>query len=136
MRFRPARLYTWIASLGLALQGTTTLTARLIPEVDSMFPFLLEQTKMIASHSLLHVASAVLGFAALSSHKDAWPVRYALLFGLFYAGLAYAGQATGHHLGIGLQPFDHAFHAVLGGAGVLAGVVEIAWVRLTAGRTA
>ena len=48
----------------------------------------------------------------------------ALWFGLFYVALAIVGALSGWPLGIGLQPFDHYFHAVLGGFGLLAAAVE------------
>jgi hypothetical protein len=136
MRFRPARLYTWIASIGLFLQGTATLAARLVPGVDQAFPALLEQTKMIPIHSSLHIVSALLGFAALNAGGDRWPFRFAALFGLFYFALGLLGSTSGHQMGIGLQPFDHPFHLVLGGAGMVAALAEFLWIRVATGRTA
>jgi putative copper export protein len=124
MRFRPARLYTWIASIGLLLQGTSTLAARLVPAIDQAFPALLEQTKMIPSHSVLHIATALIGFATLRSPADRAPTVFALGFGLFYVGLAVLGHGSGHHMGIGLQPFDHSFHFVLGLVGIVAGAIS------------
>jgi hypothetical protein len=136
MRFRPARLYTWVASIGLFLQGASTLAARLVPAIDQAFPDLLEQTKMIPIHSTLHIASALLGFASLAAGGDRWPFRFAALFGLLYFALGLAGSTSGHQMGIGLQPFDHPFHLVLGGAGLVAALVEFLWMRQAMRRTA
>jgi hypothetical protein len=128
MRFSPTRAYTWVASIGLFLQGASTLIARVVPAVDQAVPFLLHETKMIPSHSLLHIASGLIGFGALRyGATGAW--RYALWFGLFYVALAIGGALSGQPLGIGLQPFDHYFHAVLGGSGLLAVAVEHIWAR-------
>ncbi len=124
MRISPTRAYTWVASLGLFLQGTSTLVALLVPAVDRAIPFLLHETKMIPSHSALHIASGLIGFAALRFGGSIGPRRYAFWFGLFYVALAIAGALSGRPLGIGLQPFDHYFHAVLGGLGLFAVAVE------------
>ena len=52
------------------------------------------------------------------------------LYGLFYIGLAMLGIITGSMLGLGLQPFDHPFHILLGGMGIAA-----AWFERRRGRT-
>ena len=124
MGMSATRVYTWIASVGLFVQGTSTLIASLVPAVDRAIPFLLHETKMIPSHSALHIASGLIGFAALHFGGSIGPRRFALWFGLFYVALAIAGALSGRPLGIGLQPFDHYFHAVLGGFGLLAVAVE------------
>ena len=132
MRFAPTRLYAWVASVGLILQGTTTLAARLIPSVDRAFPALMQQTHMVPAHSLLHILSALAGFLSLRAARG--PFRFALGFGVFYVALAVAGATSGHQMGIGLQPFDHSFHLVLGGAGVVAAGLEFLWNRMTGKR--
>ena len=129
MRFKPTRLYTWIASVGLFLQGASTLTALLVPAVDRAIPGLLEQTQMIPTHSVLHILSGLLGFAALRA--ESFGTRsFALGFGLFYVGLGIAGGTGTHQFGLGLKPFDHPFHIVLGGFGLVAVAVEMIWARL------
>jgi hypothetical protein len=94
MRISPTRAYTWVASIGLFLQGASTLIARLVPAVDRAFPALLHETKMIPSHSALHITSGLIGFFALLSGNGPW--HFALWFGLFYVALAIAGAASGH----------------------------------------
>jgi hypothetical protein len=115
----PALAYAWCSGTFLLLQGTTTLAARLFPEVDRAFPILLRTTRMVPSHSLLHIATALLAFGmvALGATAAWW---FALLFGAFYAGLGCLGLATGHSMGLGLKPFDHPFHIVLGLLGIAA----------------
>jgi hypothetical protein len=117
------RAYTWIASIGLFLQGTSTLSAQFVPALDHAIPWLLHETRMVPSHSLLHIASAIIGFAVL--WVGASGTRFfALWFGLFYFALGAAGAFSDLELGLGLQPFDHPFHLVLGGLGLLAVAVE------------
>ena len=119
----PTRAYTWFASLGSFLQGTTTLFTSLIPN-------------MIPSHSALHITTGLIGFAMLRFGGAIGPRRYALWFGLFYVALAIAGAFSGHPMGLGLIPADHYIHAVLGGLGLLAVAIEIIRVRAASGSRA
>jgi len=136
MRVNLSTVYAWVASIGLFLQGTSTLIARLVPSVDRAFPALLQQTQMIPSHSVLHIASGLIGFALLAYRGRAGARLFALGFGLFYVGLAIAGAVSGHQFGIGLQPFDHSFHAALGGAGLLAVIIDTIRAREPSARNA
>ena len=125
MRINPSRLYTWIASLGLFLQGASTLLALMLPAIDRAVPALLRETQMIPSHSLLHITSGLVGLAALRFGGAVGPRGFALAFGLFYVALALAGALSGAPLGLGLKPFDHSLHATLGGAGLLAVALDV-----------
>jgi hypothetical protein len=118
------RAYTWFVGLFLLAQGLSTLAARLLPAVDAMFPALLEHTRMVPSHSLLHVGTALAAFAVLRWGAARARLRFALGFGLFYVALALVGMGTGSGLGLGLQPFDHPFHLLLGGLGLLAAALD------------
>lgn len=133
MSVAPTRLYTWIAGIGLFVQGVSTLAARLIPAVDQALPALLQQTRMIPAHSALHIVSALAAFFALWPGNGRAAFWFALIFGLFYVALALAGSISGHQMGIGLQPFDHSFHAVLGGAGLVAALLEFLGNRFSNG---
>jgi hypothetical protein len=115
----PARWYAWFCGVFLLLQGASTLAARLSPGFDHAFPMLLRATQMVPVHSVLHIATGLLAFAVVSlGAPSTW--WFATLFGTFYAGLGLAGIATGHALGLGLKPFDHPFHIVLGLLGIAA----------------
>ena len=116
MRMSPTRAYTWFASLGSFLQGTITLFTSLIPH-------------MIPSHSALHIAIGLIGFAALRFGGAIGPRRYALWFGLLYVALAIAGAFSGHPMELGLIPADHYIHAALGGLGLCAVAADIIWAR-------
>lgn len=124
----PARTYAWFCALFLLLQGASTLAARLVPAVDRALPLLLATTRMVPRHSLLHIATALIAIAslALGRHTSWW---FAALFGGFYAGLGALGAIGGRGAAdeycglaasLGLQPFDHPFHLLLGLLGILA----------------
>jgi hypothetical protein len=124
MMSQPARLYTLFAGVFLLLQGTSTLAARLYPPLDRAFPWLLGLTRMVPAHSLLHIGTALIALWITFKGGPRTPYWFALLFGAFYLGLAVVGHVTGHQLGLGLQPFDHPFHVVLGGLGLVAAAIE------------
>lgn len=117
----PTRTYTWFVAVFLALQGSSTLTALAWPAFDRAAPFLLDTTRMVAQHSTLHVATAVLAAVALATHRNR---AFALGFGTFYALLAVAGWGSGRELLLELAPFDHPFHLVLGSLGLAASLLE------------
>lgn len=114
-----ARAYAWFCGVFLLAQGTSTLAARELPPVDRAVPWLLAATRMQPLHSVLHIATGLLAFAALALGARASAI-FAAGFGAFYAGLGVAGALTGHELGLHLQPFDHPFHLLLGALGVVA----------------
>jgi predicted Kef-type K+ transport protein len=119
MNARPVYWYALFCGVFLLVQGTSTLAARLVPAIDRAIPALLATTQMVPTHSLLHIVTALAAFATIAAGARAM-FGFALAFGAFYVGLALAGIASGHRLGLGLQPFDHPFHLLLGGLGLLA----------------
>jgi hypothetical protein len=114
------RLYTAVAGSFLLLQGTSTLAFRLVPAVDQAFPALLAITRMVPPHSILHILTGILALVVLFRGGERGPFWFAAGFGLFYVGLAFVGMMIGHPTILGLQPFDHFFHILLGGLGLLA----------------
>lgn len=117
---QPARLYTAASGIFLLLQGISTLAFRLYPPLDHAFPALLATTHMIPVHSILHILTGVLAVAILYRGSESGAFWFALGFGLFYLGLGFAGVISGQPLGLGLQPFDHPIHLVLGVVGLIA----------------
>lgn len=95
------------------------MAARLVPAADRAVPWLLATTGMQPVHSTLHIATALLALAGLARGSSAtwW---YAAGFGAFYLTLGVVGQVSGQSFGLHLQPFDHPFHLLLGGLGVVA----------------
>ena len=69
---------------------------------------------------MLHIVTGIVVVVILYRDGKNGPYRYALGFGSFYILLGLAGLLTGHPLGLGLQPFDHPIHLVLGAAGLFA----------------
>ena len=116
----PTRLYTAIAGVFLLLQGTSTLAFRLFPALDQAFPALLAITHMIPPHSILHILTGILALLVLLRGAERGSFWFAAGFGGFYIGLALVAMMTGHPTILGLQPFDHSFHFLLGGLGLLA----------------
>jgi hypothetical protein len=116
----PARLYTAFSGIFLLLQGTSTLAFRLFPALDEAFPALLAVTQMVPTHSILHILTGLVALIVLFRGGQQSSFWFALLFGAFYASLAGFGMITGHATVLELQPFDHPFHLVLGGLGLLA----------------
>jgi hypothetical protein len=134
MLSQPTHLYTLFIGIALMLQGGVTLLFRLYPPLDRAFPLVLELTHMIPPHSLLHIATAVIAFALYFWGGPRGPFRFALGFGLFYSVLAVAGMVTGHPLGLGLHPFDHPFHVLIGALGLLAVAIEVVRSRTASPR--
>jgi len=119
-----SRRYALLAGAFLAAQGVSTLLARTVPAIDAAVPALLAQTRMVPSHSLLHIVTAVVALVALRRGGRPTALHFSAGFGLFYIGLALAGSASGSDLCLGLQPFDHPFHLVLGGLGLAAAATD------------
>ena len=114
-----ARIYTAVSGIFLLAQGISTLAFRLYPPLDRAFPALLATTQMIPIHSTLHIVTGVIALFILYRGGERGAFWFALGFGLFYLALGLAGMFSGQPLGLGLQPFDHPIHLVLGVVGLL-----------------
>ena len=75
---QPTRLVYALHRRGLLLQGSTTLLARLYPPFDQAFPLLLEMTRLIPTHSLLHIGTALIAFWLYFWGGPRGPFRFAL----------------------------------------------------------
>ena len=128
----PARLYTAVSGIFLLLQGTSTLTFRLFPPLDQAFPALLATTQMIPIHSTLHIITGLLAVVILHRGREYETFLFAAGFGLFYLMLGLTGVLSGHHLGLGLQPFDHPIHLVLGVLGLFAAYLSFSTRKASA----
>jgi hypothetical protein len=112
--------YARIVGGFLLFQGVVTGLFLLVDPLDEAFPVVLDTTRMVPLHSALHVVTGLLALALLrwgTARAQWW---FASGFGCFYTVLGLSGLWTGHHLGLGLQPFDHPFHLVVGITGLLA----------------
>src|SRR5688572_21669643 len=92
----PTRIYTALSGIFLLMQGTSTLTFRLFPALDEAFPSLLALTQMVPAHSILHIITGVIALIFLFRGEPGGTFWFALLFGVFYFGLAVFGMVTGH----------------------------------------
>jgi len=130
MFWQPARFYTLSVGVILLLQGVSTLVFYLSPPLNRAFPLLLEMTRMIPAHSILHICTGLIGLWAYFMAGPRAPFWFALLFGAFYLNLGIVGYVTGYQLCLGLQPFDHPFHIAIGGLGLVAAGTDAALARL------
>ena len=117
---RQLRGITALFAVGLLLQGALTLLARLVPAVDRAAPAILRLTRMLPPHSWLHIVTGLMALWVLVQGPADGPRRFLLGFAVFYAALGIVGPVGGGRLGLGLQPFDHAIHLVIGGAALTA----------------
>jgi hypothetical protein len=121
----PTRLYTAVSGIFLLLQGTSTLAFRLFPPLNEAFPALLFVTQMVPPHSILHILTGIIALTVLFRGGQRGTFWFAAGFGIFYLSLALFGMVTEHPTVLGLQPFDHPFHLLLGGLGLLAAGVNL-----------
>ena len=115
-----SRTFTTFAGGFLLLQGVSTLLFLLVPGLDRAFPTLLNVTQMVEAHSIVHIASGLLAFAILRVSDHRGTMLFAAVFGAFYAGLGLVGMFSSQLAGLGMQPFDHPFHLLVGGLGLAA----------------
>lgn len=120
---QPVRLYTAVSGIFLLLQGTSTLAFRMFPSLDRAFPQLLAVTQMIPPHSILHILTGLLALVVLIRGNERSAFWFAVGFGSFYMGLALFGMVTMQPTMLGLQPFDHPFHILLGVLGLIAAAI-------------
>jgi Domain of unknown function (DUF4383) len=75
---------------------------------------------MIAPHSTLHIVTGLAALGLLAWGGKRGTFWFSVGFGLFYSGLALLGMITMQPTALGLQPFDHPFHLLVGGLGLAA----------------
>lgn len=125
MKRDAVRLYTAVAGPFLLLQGASTLLFRLVPSLNEAFPALLTITQMQPTHSWLHIISGLLAVGFLLAPWLRGAFWFALGFGLFYLTLGLVGLLTGQPTALHMQAFDHPFHMLLGGWGLVAVVTDL-----------
>ena len=86
MLSQPTRLYTLFIGVVLVLQGVEHAPVSTLSAARSGIPAVLELTRMIPPHSLLHIATGVIAFWFYYWGGPRGPFRFALSFGLFYIG--------------------------------------------------
>jgi hypothetical protein len=122
-----ARAYLLLLGAGLLLEGAALLFAG---AVDLAMPFALDNR-----HNALHVLWGLFILGGLATSRESRRLAdLALLFGVFYVGLALAGTVLVNPFGLLLGPGENLFHLTVGtgalvAAAVLQGRTRFAFVR-------
>jgi len=127
-----ARMYLIVLGAGLLLEGAALLFAA---AVNLAVPYALDNR-----HNALHVVWGLLILGVLATSRDSSRlVSLAVLFGVFYVGLAFAGIVLVNPFGLLLGPGENLFHLIVGtgslvAAALLQGRARLAFVRPAGGR--
>lgn len=119
-------LRAFLAVLGAALlaQGLTSWLLDASGNASNSMPYRFANAD--PRHALIHVlwGSAILALLArgLDHHGC---VRLALVFGVFYTGLAILGVAVHHPLGLRLDRGENVFHLLVGPITLAVGLVAL-----------
>jgi hypothetical protein len=127
-KFPPAlRWYLWVLMGGLLLQGLGSLIFRLSPSMAAMAPYLIRGVLGIDFwHAWIHILWGLAGVGILvGRYTYRAAVRLALVFGLFYSLLGFAGLVFHHPLGLELDVFENVFHLTAGPATLLLGLLGL-----------
>jgi hypothetical protein len=122
-----ARAYLLLLGAGLLIEGAALLFAAAI---NLAVPYALD-----SRHNALHVIWGLLILGVLATSRDSsWLVSLALVFGVFYLGLAFAGMLLVNPFGFLLGPGENVFHLIVGtgslvAAALLQGRTRFAFVR-------
>jgi hypothetical protein len=119
------RWYLWVLMGGLLLQGLGSLIFRLSPAIAATAPYLIRGVLGIDFwHAWIHILWGLAGVGILvRRYTHRATVRLALVFGLFYSLLGFAGLVFHHPLGLELDVFENAFHLTAGPVTLLLGLL-------------
>jgi hypothetical protein len=108
---------------GLLGQGATSLLLDALGLANNHLPQRFANSDPL--HAAIHVAWGVAMLAlVLRGLSDGDAARMALIFGVFYTGLAIAGLTIHHPLGMRLDRGENAFHLLVGPAALAIGVAS------------
>jgi hypothetical protein len=118
------RAFLGLLGAGLLGQGAASLLLDSLGLADNHLP------QRFANSDPLHASIHVIWGAAmialvLLGLGDADATRLALIFGVFYTGLAVAGVALHHPLGMRLDRGENVFHLLVGPASLAAGLASV-----------
>ena len=121
----------FLAVLGASLlgQGLTSWALDATGKASDRMPYRFANAD--PRHALIHVVwgAAILVLLARGlDHRGC--VRLALVFGVFYTGLAVLGVVVHHPLGIRLDRGENVFHLLVGPITLLVGIVALRTERL------
>jgi hypothetical protein len=108
-----ARAYLLLLGAGLLFEGAALLFAAAI-NLD--VPYALDNR-----HNALHVIWGLVIVGVLATSRDSSRlVSLALLFGVFYVGLAFVGMVLVNPFGLMLGPGENVFHLTVGTGSLVA----------------
>jgi hypothetical protein len=108
-----ARTYLVFLGAGLVIEGAALLFAAVL---NLAVPYPLDN-----HHNALHVVWGLLILGGLATSRDSsWLASLALLFGVFYVGLAFAGMVLLDPFGLLLGPGENLFHLTVGTGSLVA----------------
>jgi len=117
------QIFLGLLGAGLLGQGATSLLLAALGLSGNQIP------QRFANSDPLHASIHVIWGAAmialvLVGLSDADATRLALVFGVFYTGLAIAGLTIHHPLGMRLDRGENAFHLLVGPASLAVGLAS------------
>lgn len=108
-----ARTYVILLGVGLLLEGAALLAAA---AMNLALPYALDNR-----HNALHVVWGLLILGVLATSRDSSRLAsLALVFGVFYIGLAFAGMVLVNPFGLLLGPGENLFHLTVGTGSLVA----------------
>ncbi len=108
-----ARTYLLLLGAGLLFEGAALL---FVAAINLPAPYALDNP-----HNALHVVWGLLILYVLATSRDSRRLAsLALLFGVFYIGLAVAGLVLVNPFGLLLGPGENLFHVIVGTGSLIA----------------
>jgi hypothetical protein len=128
---RAVTAYLWVTGAFLVLQGTGSLVLRYTGHDDPSLTHGFVHADNL--HAAIHIVWG-LTMLEIVGRPSTEPRRaaLALIFGVFYTGLAFLGTRVYHPLGLDLGPFENGFHFIVGPLALVLGLW--AWRATHAGR--
>jgi len=115
------RMYLWVIGVFLLGQGAGSLLLRAIGLDDPSLTHGFVHADPL--HALIHIVWGTAMLGVLARHaRDAQLTAIALIFGVFYVGLAILGVAIYHPFGLELGPFENGFHFIVGPVSLILGL--------------
>ncbi len=117
------QIFLGLLGAGLLGQGATSLLLDALGLANNQLPQRFANSDPL--HASIHVIwGASMIALVLLGLSDGDAVRLALIFGVFYTGLAVAGLAIHHPLGMRLDRGENVFHLLVGPASLAVGLAS------------
>ena len=117
------QIFLGLLGAGLLAQGATSLLLDALGLANDHLPQRFANSDPL--HASIHVIWGVTMIAlVVLGLSDADATKLALIFGVFYTGLAIAGLTIHHPLGMRLDRGENAFHLLVGPAALAVGLAS------------